>query len=156
MGSYFLKNYTSVEFVKSIQQLANKDKISLEASGKDVLGFNKGSIWAVTSHKFYVQGEFRFQQIGDDVFCSIIFTRTKIWMTNAILGILLFLLTFGMYLVSTFQALDLNLYSAIWLGSLSYAGIASTLFIVFGDLYLVTKAEKIFRKNFELWYTNLI
>jgi len=156
MSSYFLKNYTTAEFIKTIQQFADRDKITLGASGKEVVNFKKGSLWAITAKEAYIQGDIRFQQIGNDVFCNIDFDRSKVWMVNAFGGFLYFILAIILAIVSNFQALELNIDVAIWTDVGAIFLVAVSMLVVFSELYLVSKAEKFFKESFELWYTNLL
>ena len=71
-------------------------------SSKELIKFERGSVWAITTRNFYVQGRMRISAFDDKLECKIKSDRTKIWLANALAGLGYFTLILIFSIVSFF------------------------------------------------------
>ena len=154
MTFYRFTNIKYNEFFQELHRFFSKRGMKTPISSKEIIKFERGSMWAITSKNFYVQGKIRIITFDDKLECKIDFDRTKIWLANALVGLGYFALILIFSIVSFFQALNLEIETSFYTSLIATVLIAFSISIIFGELYLVNKAEKIFVEEFESWFSS--
>ena len=153
MTCYYLRNITNDKLKSELQRFYSSHNIKPKSTTEGLIYFEKGSVWGYSSDNFLVQGNMRFQSLGEFISCSITFSRTKIFLVNSLFGII-FTALIGCFLI-IFQ--DQLLFPAVfltvgWLFPLLFVVVV----VIFLEFYLLEAVEKKFLELFEIWFESYL
>jgi hypothetical protein len=155
MTYYRLNDIDTVELEKELLRFFSSHGTKTIISNEGVIEFNKGSLWALTASNFVISGRLRVQRHGY-LSCNITFDRTRMWMVNSLMGVLLAVMSLVIAWLSVDQAMKLQVTLSSYYFLLVIFLVGSSIAMIFYELYAVNAAEKMFLKSFETWFKNYL